>query len=102
MEIRTLRTATVKGHRVQWANNGTVYFGADLHDLLPEEFQGIHYTAKTVREFEAVCRILSARASAEIDDCTCEARPDCEHWERVVDPYGTHDFNHVIYEEKRR
>ena len=59
MHFSTIAQATVKGHSVTWANDGGIYMGRDLHDLLRDDLQGVHYTAKTMREFDALCKLFA-------------------------------------------
>jgi hypothetical protein len=60
MNFQILCTKQVKGCNVSLANNGKVYFGRDLFDQLPENLQGVPFTATNIRTFEWVCRILAA------------------------------------------
>lgn len=57
--MATIKQATVKGHSVTWAADGRIYFGRELHDALRDDLQGVRFSAKTTREFSAVCRMLA-------------------------------------------
>ena len=59
MHFAAITQATVKGHIVTWANDGGIYISRDLHDLLRDDLQGVRYTAKTLREFDAVCKLFA-------------------------------------------
>ena len=36
------------------------------------------------------------------DCCGCETSPDCEHWTRIPDYYGTGDRDNVRYERREK
>lgn len=54
---------------------------------------------------EILCR-CSAYSSRHVlgegDCCGCETSPDCEHWTRVPDYYGTGDRDNVRYERTEK
>ena len=57
---QAIATSTVKGHQVSLGSNGVVYFGRDLYDELRDDLQGVCFRANTLKEFDDVCKLLSA------------------------------------------
>lgn len=60
MTMQILSTKQVKGCDVVLANDGRVYYGRDLFDKLPDNLQGVPFTATSISSFEWVCRILAS------------------------------------------